>query len=167
MKKLTLLISVLIILLALTGLASASSIPEPINFSIQGNTTDLGELEQEGCKVEFKNLIAEGSVSGDLIGSFTYIEEGKAYICPTYPYGTNEGFMTIETDSGLLVIEFKGETGPSEVEDEWVVLGEWELKSASATGDYERLEGDGTYSGDARLFGFTVAFTGQFYTDSD
>ena len=157
MKKLTLLISVLIILLALTGLASASSIPEPINFSIQGNTIALGELEQEGCKVEFKDLTAGGSVSGGLIGSFTYTEEGKADFCLSH--GTNEGFMTVVTDDGTLVIEFKGETDLREV------LGEWELKSG--TGDYARLEGDGTYSGDALLFEFTVAFTGQFYTDSD
>lgn len=157
MKKFAILICAVALLLAFTGIAWGSAIREPIEFSIYGYTTGIGEQEVEGCKFEFKDLTAMGIVYGDLNGSFAYVEEGKGDLCDHY--GTNEGLMTVVTDDGTVVIEFKGDT------DLVRVWGQWELESG--TGDYKGLEGDGTYFGDAGLGPFTVTFTGFFYHDQD
>jgi hypothetical protein len=150
-----LLVCVLILIGASSGVAQAQADQQPVSFSILGDTTGIGAFQMEGCRFSFLGLTAAGSAEGDLAGAFAYRENGRINLC--FRYGVNEGLMTVFTDSGSARIGFRGST------DMVNVRGLWELKGG--TGDYATLSGNGEYLGDARWADFTVTFTGSFYVD--
>lgn len=151
MKKLTILVCVLAMLLAFTGVASASE-PEPGTFTIIGYTTSY-EYDTLPSGLTKFHLKAMGDVTGDFEGTFTFNEWG--IIDPASGRGINFGIMTITTNKGNMVITFGGQT------DSLTVWGRFRV--LYGTGDYRGLRGWGTYTGEAALV-FTVEFTSRFYT---
>jgi hypothetical protein len=163
MKRLILLICALAMLLALTGVASASPEEEESGtFTITGYTCYAGCYRivkiRPDMHVEFY-LTAVGEVSGYLAGAFTFQEWGEVDLNPTgkdYGKGKNHGIMTITNDQGRAVIEFHGKA------ESGTVSGDFEVVHDDCTGDYASLDGHGQYTGNAG-FNFTVIFTGEFH----
>jgi len=157
MKKLTILICVLAMLLALAGLASASK-PEEGTFSITGDTTFYEYETLSSGRTKF-HLAAAGGVTGYFSGTFTFEEWGIVDLDPETGEGsgrgTNHGLMTITTDDGETVVRFGGRAHFQNVWGNFTVV--------RGTGVYEDLHGQGEYFGDAG-FVFTVEFTGRFHT---
>jgi hypothetical protein len=162
MKRLTILVCILVMLLSLPGVASASP-PERKTFTITGCQVPETELLPSGL-IKFR-VTAEGTVSGDFGGTFSFDEWG---IVDQSWRGTNHGIMSIKTyDNGKVVgevvISFNGRTEFFAVWGNFTVL--------QATGAYEHLHGQGTYAtgnGDPPTnyaLPFTVDFTGQFHSD--
>jgi hypothetical protein len=142
-----------VLVAAFAGMAQAKVDPQPVEFSIHGDTTGIGTYRWEGCKFVFQGLSALGGVDGDLVGSFAFNERGQVNVC--IQYGVNEALMSIVTDSGRALILFRGETDLVNVWGRWDLIG--------GTGGYANLAGNGTYFGDAGWMGFTVTFTGCLY----
>ncbi len=169
MKKLTILICVLALLLALAGLAWASP-PNPGEFTITGLTTSIEPFPPEPLRsglIKF-SLTAVGNVSGDYFDGavFTYDEWG--IVRPDLS-GNNRGLMTVisstTTITSSAVVAFRGRsqiTDPSPPNPEGWVEGTFTV--LDGTGNYARLHGQGTYTG-TMASPFTVTFTGQFHTD--
>ncbi|MGA9350118.1 MAG: hypothetical protein WBW48_15130 [Anaerolineae bacterium] len=159
MKKLTILVCVLAMLLALTGVASASK-PEPATFSITGYTTFYEWETLPNGRTKF-HLTALGAVSGYFTGTFTFEEWGEVDLDPSTGEGSgkgkNHGIMTITTAEGEAIIRFNGKA------DSETVWGEFKVLHKEGTGAYQDLQGKGKYTGNAGLV-FTVDFTGQFHT---
>ena len=158
MKKLTILICVLAILLSLTGVAWASK-PEEGTFSITGYTIwfEYETLPSGLAKLHLKaagdpDVVPETGVTGYFEGAFTF--EEWIIFDQVSGRGTNHAIMTIYPDGGGQVdVRWGGQSYAGEVWGHFTVL--------HGSG----LHGQGTYTGDAALFGFTVTFTGRFHTD--
>jgi hypothetical protein len=132
MKKLTILICVLAILVAFTGVASASP-AQPTKFRIKGHTTiiDLTEFPF--------SIASEGKVIKHIQGTFTMNET----LIPDFEDPTrvwNSGTLMITTKKGdEMSIGFAGySTGETVQGNFWVTGGD---------GAYEDLTGGGTYAG--------------------
>ena len=177
MKKLTILICVLAILLALTGVASASK-PEEGTFWITGYT-DPNSYEYQTLpsgRTKF-SLTAFGTVSGYCFdeAGFTYDERGMVYLdlATGTGSGNNRGTMTIITNNGNVIIRFGGKSTitdiiPIPVPPYAVPVGfvEGTFTVLDGTGDYAGLHGQGTYTGSMPppWEPFIVEFTGRFHT---
>jgi hypothetical protein len=157
------------------GVASGSP-PELGTFSTTGYT-DLTSyrfetlpsgltkfyLEAEGepglvCAFWFSGDPNACGVSGDLDGTFTFIEWGIVDMDPLTQVGsgrgTNHGILTINSDDSELTIRFDGQT------DSQYVWGNYRI--LSGTGEYANLHGQGKYHGNAG-FAFTVTYEGKFH----
>ena len=176
MKKLTILICVLAILLSLAGVASASK-PEEGEFSITGSTTFYDYEVLPSGRTKF-HLTAVGDASGHLTGTFSYEEKGNVGFDPLSGEGTwrgtNHATMTItNTGDSIAVVKFRGRTiitGSFPISPTlYVPLGfvEGTFTVLHGTGDYAGVHGQGTYTATLPppLIQFTVTFTGQFHTD--
>ena len=135
MKKLTILICVLAILLASTGIASASP-EQPRKFRIKGYTTII---DLTGVPWYPPSITSEGKVIRHIQGTFSMNE----MVIPDFEDPTlfwNSGTLTITTKKDDEVsISFAGYSKGETVQgDFWVIDG---------TGFYEGLEGGGTYEG--------------------
>jgi hypothetical protein len=152
MKKLTILICVLAMLLAFTGVASASP-EQPTGFRIEGETTAFLPLRtgSDECTVW---LASRGDTTGDIEGTFRmseylhfntkcrdlirdYLESGHM----PEPEAIDGKLTILPEKRGWVRIGFAGETyeGVTRVQgDFWVIRG---------TGFYRHLEGEGTYDG--------------------
>lgn len=130
MKKLTLLLCILAMLLALTGIAAASPEP-PKKFRIKGDTT---LIDFQGFP--FVVLKSEGKAIQHIKGTFTMDE----IVIPFGPPFANSGTLTITTKKdGTVSIWFVGAS------DGATVQGTFGVKSG--TGVYKNLTGGGTYEG--------------------
>jgi hypothetical protein len=145
MKRLTILVCILTMLLALAGVASASP-AQPQKFRIKGYTTSV-DLSGYPSLVGLK---AEGKVIQHIQGTFTMDEDivfGLTSI-------TNTGVLTITTKKGDEVfIQFAGDTdGTTFVRGDFSVV--------RGTGAYVGLTGGGTYEGipDRCEFGYTPPY---------
>jgi hypothetical protein len=132
MKKLTILICILTMLLALTGVASASP-AQPKKFRIKGYTTII-----DLTTFPF-SITSEGKVIQHIQGTFTMNE----LLIPDFEHPTlfwNSGTLTITTKKGDEVsIDFAGySTGETVQGNFWVTGGD---------GANEDLTGGGTYAG--------------------
>jgi hypothetical protein len=149
MKKLTILICVLAMLLAFTGIASASP-RQPQRFRIKGQTTGFYvDLTQPGPCTAI--VWSEGKVIRHIQGTFdmeeylhfsedcvTVFQQFMAGDMPTPEY--NQGTLKVfPKKGGTVEIGFIGDTdGEAVWGDFWVIYG---------TDFYEDLEGGGTYEG--------------------
>jgi hypothetical protein len=165
-KKLTILVSAIAILLAVTGVAEASA-PVEKEFTIVGKTTTfqpwppkpLGKGPLSGLTT------AEGDVyvGEEDVGDFSF--EETVIFNPISGRGANRGTMTITTNRGDVVIRFGGQTNGLLVQGHFAVV--------RGTGQYARLHGRGIYEGIADTChplppvcdGFYVDFTGRFHAD--
>jgi|GEM_PF-1726705 len=180
MKKATIPLSLLALVLVMTSVASASP-PEPGSFSTTGYTDVLTyEVETLPSGRTKFYLEAEGKpgamcaywfgvpnsdlcgVSGDLNGTFTFVEWGIIDLDLSVDppegsgLGTNHGILTITSSDSQLTIRFDGRT------DSQYVWGNYRI--LSGTGEYANLHGQGKYHGNAGL-AFTVIYEGRFHTD--
>ena len=176
MKKAAIPLSLLALVLVMTGVASASP-PEPGSFSTTGYT-DLTTyefdtlpsgltkfyLEAEGkpgpmCEFWFHDPNLCG-VSGYLNGTFTFVEWGIVDLDPMTMEGsgrgTNHGILTITSNDSQLTIRFDGRTDSQNVWGNYRIL--------RGTGEYANFHGQGKYHGNAGL-AFTVIYEGRFHTD--
>lgn len=156
MKKLITVVSVLVLILAFSGVASAAR-PEPQSFTITGHTTSYGFDTLPSGLTKF-HLTAQGTASGYLSGNFDFEEWGIVDLDPLTLEGSgrgiNHGIMTVTNDSGAVTIRFGGKTDSQSVWGNFRIL--------NGEGVYRRLRGQGTYSGSA-AFDFSVTFTGSFH----
>ena len=192
MKKLTLLICVLAILLSLTGVASAAPPkPKKNTFSITGYTVDyeLLRLLPDTRQIEF-HLMAAGApgplcaylygepdvcgVSGYFEGTFIFEEWGIVDLYPICDWPFLEcldpaGFPIMKgsgqgTNEGTLTI-----TEGSNLDEVIVIDFAGRANSQRVKGDWvlngSGIQGSGRYKGNVGLV-FTVEFKGRF-TDSD
>lgn len=190
MKKLTILVCVLAMLLALTGVASASK-PEPATFSITGYTTfyeyetlpngrtKFHLMAQEGGEVPEDDALCQRwygvpcqtlclallgrpcGVTGYFTGTFTFEEWGTVDLDPITGEGSGKG----KNHGIMTVTTAEGEAiirfnGKTDSKTVW---GEFKVLHKEGTGAYQNLQGKGKYTGNAGLV-FTVDFTGQFHT---
>lgn len=190
MKKLTILVCVLAMLLALTGVARASK-PEAATFSITGYTTFYEWKTLPNGRTEF-HLTAQGGgegpeddalcmawygypcqtlclallgqpcgAAGYFAGTFTFEEWGEVDLDPSTGEGSGKG-----KNHGIMTITTaEGEAvirfnGKTDSETVW---GEFQVLHREGTGAYQDLHGKGKYTGNAGLV-FTVDFTGRFDT---
>ena len=90
-------------------------------------------------------------VSGSFVGSFSFDEWGV--VDQTFA-GANDGLLTISTDGGTAQARFGGQANDVSVSGSFQFLG--------GTGDYRRLQGIGTYAGNAGYaFGVNYVPCGQ------
>jgi len=154
MKKLTILICVLAMLLALTGVASASP-DEPRKFRTEGYTTsfDLMPTGKKKCTVL---LLSQGKVTRHIQGTFTMSEllhfhESCGYLIWQFmetgqmpiPYSNKGSTLTIlPKQGGEVQIGFEGDT---EGETVW---GDFRVTDVDETDFYKDLIGHtGAYEG--------------------
>jgi hypothetical protein len=159
MKKLALLLCVLVMLFAATGVASAGQL-EPGTFTITGYTTGYNSWTGPNGRTWF-HVTAEGVAEGYFSGTFTFEEWGVVDLdLTTDPptgsgKGTNTGVVTITTEDGQERVRFAGVT------DSVSVWGKFTVAQEDGTCGYAGLQGYGSYRGNAGLV-FTVTFTGRF-----
>jgi hypothetical protein len=130
MKKLTILICVLAILLASTGVASASP-AQPKKFRIKGHTTiiDLTTF----------SITSEGKVIQHIQGTFS-MQETVIPLNQDLTEFLNFGILTITTKKGdAVVIDFSGSSDNETVQGTFEVTG--------GTGAYQGFTGGGAYEG--------------------
>jgi hypothetical protein len=153
MKRLLPLFYIFVVLFASAGVASADQ-PQPGTFTITGYT-DPSSVQVEylpSGRAKFE-LLALGSVAGNPFDSGVFQFEERGNVDLTSGEGTNHGVMTITVADGQAVIGFDGKT------DGILVNGNWRVISGS--GSYEKLHGQGKYTGDAGYV-FSVTFDGEF-----
>jgi hypothetical protein len=166
MKKLILLVCLLALLLSLPGVAAATP-PVDKRFFLKGDTiggSDPVYLPSGQMKYY---LIAAGEVTGDFTGKFEFEEWGISHPDGS---GNNRKLVTITSGDSSMIIRTQGQsqiTGYEYVDGlGWLPVG-WVKGTFTvlrADGDWAGYHhGQGTYSGDLRVFGFTVQYDGQFH----
>lgn len=191
MKRLMLRICVLAVVLALTGVVSASP-PEEKTFWLTGYTTDY-DYETLPSGHTLFHLTAQGGgesaedetlcqaygmpschalclltgrpcgVDGDFTGTFTFDEWG---ISRTDGSGNNRKLITIASGDDDMVIEAGGRNQITGYDPNGLPVGivEGTFTVVDAYGDtYAGLHGRGTYSGPLGVV-FSVEYTGRFHT---
>lgn len=161
-KKLTILLCVLAMLLAFTGVASADCLIQD-TIEVSGYLTNPGTVIPIGPnRILIKGMQASGTViSSDLFeGADFSIDDEDAIINLSTLEGVNWGRITIATDEGEVCIRFYGRTFDLDPETMFgSVAGQFRV--VGATGEFAGLRGWGRYSGDAAPV-FTLTFTGWF-----
>jgi hypothetical protein len=195
MKKLTILVCVLTMLLALTGVASASK-PKEGTFSIAGYTTFYEWETLPNGRTKF-HLTAQGGgegpeddalcmawygypcqtlclallgqpcgVAGYFEGAFTFEEWGIVDLDPETGEGSGQG-----TNHGIMTITTLD--GDGEVAGEVLIRFGGRADLQNVWGNFTALRGTDAYEdlhGQGKYFGnaglvFTVKFDGRFHTD--
>lgn len=165
MKKLTILICVLAMLLAFTGVASADCLIQD-TIVVSGHLTTEPEVKQIGPYLFIEGMQASGTAASVTLfpeppGASFSIDDEDAIIDLRTLEGVNWGRITIATDEGEVYIRFYGRTFDLDPETMFgSVAGQFRV--VGATGEFAGLRGWGRYSGDAAPV-FTLTFTGWFY----
>ncbi len=187
MKHLAILVLVVVMLVTLTGAASAGQ-PPNATFTIRGYTTDYSfrmlsngltsyhllasggrsradrptclALYGRSCQATCQTLLsAPCGVSGYFDGEFTYEEWGTVDFDPITGVGSGQGVNR----SVLTVDTAEGQvtmdlSGSTALEG---VSGRFDLRQHAGSGAYQGLKGRGDYSGSAGMV-FAVTFNGNF-----
>ena len=187
MKHFAMLALVVVMLVTLTGVASAAD-PVDGTFTIRGYTTEYtfhklpngltsyhllassgSPADEAACKALYgmrcqktcpKFLSAACGVTGYFNGQFTYEEWGTVDLDPVTGEGSGVG-----KNFGVLTVNASDGKVIMELTgktDRQGVTGKFVLQQQNGTGDQRGLEGAGDYIGSAGLV-FAVTFTGEFH----
>ena len=157
MKRIAMLALVVVMLVTLTGVASAAK-PVEATFTINGSATHSTFYILPNGLTSY-HLFAVGTSTDYFTGPFTYEEWGTVDIDPGTGQiikGKNRSILTINPLAGEVIIELSGKI------DRLGVTGEFNLQQKDGTGAYRGLDGQGHYSGSGGS-PFRVTFTGKFH----
>jgi hypothetical protein len=187
-KRIAMLALVVVMLVTLTGVASAAK-PVDGTFTIRGYTTDYtfhklpngltsyhlsakssgSPADDDVCEALYqmpcqqtcpKFLSAACGVTGYFNGQFTYEEWGTVDFDPVTGQGSGEG-----KNFGVLTVNASDGKVIMELTgktDRQGVTGKFVLQQKNGTGAHRGLKGAGDYTGSAGLV-FAVTFTGKFH----
>ena len=186
MRKLALLLSILVLLVAATGAVSAKK-PAPDTFTITGYTINTPVFDYETLPGHvLYSVLAQGGGEDAEDNNFCLNFYGVSCqtLCLDFPSqacgvsGDLNGSFTFEewididldeltaTNYGLITITTPDHRSSTAVvqfnggADLKTVWGEFEIEKKTGTGAHKNLEGAGTYAGNSGLV-FTVTFTGD------
>ena len=158
MKHFAMLALVVVMLVTLTGVASAAD-PVDGTFTIRGYTTEYTFHKLPNGLTSY-HLFAVGTSTDYFTGPFTYEEWGTVDFDPVTLQGSGEGknvsVLTVNASDGKVMAELIGKT------DLQSVTGKFVLQQKNGTGAHRGLEGAGDYTGSGGLV-FAVTFTGEFH----
>jgi len=157
-KHFAMLALVVVMLVALTGVASAAK-PVDRTFTIRGYTTEYTFHKLPNGLTSY-HLFAVGTSTDYFTGPFTYEEWGTVDFDPVTGQGSGEGknfgVLTVNASDGKVIMELTGKT------DRQGVTGKFVLQQKNGTGAHRGLKGAGDYTGSGGLV-FAVTFTGKFH----